>query len=501
MKYLCILLMTVVLLGAVVLPLPLLAQEVTPAAYSSDYNPSQLSYGLYWFGAAQTAKKFEPGQNNPYFDPARPTLIFVHGWQPDLSYLCPPDFRYDDCDQYNAGSVDTIQQWLDDGWNVGIFYWNQFSDEPSDVQYAEAKIWTATGPQQMRWRKWQNAFSSTYEEAPAGTPSAAELFFEAYRAALTEQDYTGGNIRVAGHSLGNQMAVRLAWLAEEAIEAGDLPAKLRPDRVVLLDPYWSNGPKSYLDGKSTGQQVGEYVEALLPKGILFEWYWSSSLTVSGADMTGQDSTPGYTNNELKPLMLYAEMDPAFVSGQMSKHQAAWNLYFWSYAFDGPAPCSGEACQQMTKLLAKMSDDQLAAAMQSNYRWAQNAGSLTPTPDDDTFQSSLAANAPYTATQMTASPSVQYPGWPVTLTVTIVDNSQARPGEAVLVTFGANSDQIPPRAVASDGTAQFQFTSYNSGTVTITATTGGAGSAGQVTTTVTFSGVLQSTYLPVAVKNP
>ena len=74
------------------------AQEVTTSAYSSDYDPALLSYGLYWFGSAQTAKKFVPGQGNPYFDPTKPTLIFAHGWQPDLSYNCPPDFQYDGCD-------------------------------------------------------------------------------------------------------------------------------------------------------------------------------------------------------------------------------------------------------------------------------------------------------------------------------------------------------------------------------------------------------------------
>jgi hypothetical protein len=449
------------------------------AAYSSDYNPGQLSYGLYWFGAAQTAKKFVSGEVNPYFDSTKPTLIFAHGWQPNLSYSCPPDFQYDvTCDQRDAGSDDTIQAWISAGWNVGIFYWNQFSDEPS-VPDAEAKIWTNNGPQQMRWRKWTSQWVSTYQAAPTGTKSAGELFFEAYVAALTAQDYTGGNIRIAGHSLGNQMVVRLAKLVSDAVDAGTVPQKLLPNRVVLLDPYWSTGAKDYLGGKGTGQVVREYVHALIPKGVLFEWYWASNLGGDG-------------NDELKRMMLYAEMNPGFVSDQMSKHQAAVNIYFWSYAFAGPDPCTGDDCHNMTKVLAKMSDAQLAAAMQSNYTWTQDAGIGTASPQDDTFQNGLRANAPYLVTQITASPSTQAVGQPVLLTATVVDKNNASAGDGILVALHASAGIIPPRTTTSGGTVQLSFTSLVSGTVTIAASTRGTGGPTQATVNVIFSDTVTTT---------
>lgn len=85
----------------------------------------------------------------------------------------------------------------------------------------------------MRWRKG----GGSYEEAPAGTPSAAELFYDVYVAAMTEQNYTGGNIRIAGHSLGNQMVVCLAKLVKDGITAGAVPERLRPTRIALLDLY------------------------------------------------------------------------------------------------------------------------------------------------------------------------------------------------------------------------------------------------------------------------
>jgi len=103
-------------------------------------------------------------------------VIFAHGWQPWISQSNPPDFVYDTNDGRTSGSDDTATAWINDGWNIGIFYWNQFADEPTDVRYAEAKIWTANGPKDMRWRKggW---FPGSYEEAPSCTPSAGELFY------------------------------------------------------------------------------------------------------------------------------------------------------------------------------------------------------------------------------------------------------------------------------------------------------------------------------------
>ena len=464
-----------------VMALAISAATLTPTPAQTaplvGYDPNALSYGLYWFGLNNANQKFVHGEANPYFDPTKPTLIFAHGWQPNLSALYPPNFIYNnsyDCAS-NTGFVNTANAWIGDGWNVGIFYWNQFSDEPDNVQWAEAKIWTPDGPQRMRWRKG----GATYEEAPAGTPSAADLFYQTYVAAMTEYDYTGGNIRIAGHSLGNQMATRLTKLIHDGIASGNVPAKLRSARVTLLDPYWSLDAKDYLGGKTTGQVIREYVAELLPTGTLFEWYWSSSLTVS---------PNGDANDALKPMTMYAAMNPAYVSDptNMRQHCAAYHLYFWSYAFDGPAACTGEACLAMTKLLSKMADAQLAAVMRSDYAWSQNGGASTATPDDDIYQSSARSNAPYTVTQLIADPVTATVGiHTVTLTATVVDKNNDPAGDGTLVTFSADLGAISARAVTSGGMAIAHITSEVTGTAHISATTRGAGSVAQSSTTASF----------------
>ncbi len=449
-----------------------------PVRAADPYDPNSLSYGLYWFGLDNACQKFVSGEANPYFNPARPTVIFVHGWRPVPSALYPPNFTYSD-----GGGVNTANAWINDGWNVGIFFWNQFADE-ANVQDAEAKIWANDGPQRMRWR---NGYGF-YQEAPSGTPSAGELFYQAYLAALTEHPYTGGDIRLAGHSLGSQMVVRLAGLVGDGVEAGQVPAHLLPDRVALLDPYWSIGAKSYLGGQATGSAARQYVAGLIPQGVLVEWYRSSSLTVE---------PQGDSNQALEPMTFYADMTPTFVSDAMSQHRAARHLYFWAYAFASPPDCSGDACLVEAHLLSRMSNARLAAQMRSDYTWGQSEGASTASPADDLYQPLIRAGAPYTITSLAASTGTTPPLQPVTITAQAQTQALAPVEEGTLVSFAAEGGSISPRAPVQGGAALAHFTPLISGTARITAATGGSP---QRVLTLTVTGSAQYRYLPVLLKS-
>jgi hypothetical protein len=185
---------------------------------------------------------------------------------------------------------------------------------------------------------------------------------------------------------------------------------------------------------------------------------------------------------------------------MSKHCAAWNLYFWSYAFAGPPECSGDACLiSPAKMLSKVSDARLAVLMRSDYTWAQNAGGLTSTPDDDTYQSNIQSNAPYSVTQLIANPVIQKPGKVITVTATVEDKNNAQAGDGILVAFGADLGTISPRSATSGGVAIAHLTSNISGTAHITATTGGTGGTIQNTASATFS-EQGGTYLPLVLRD-
>lgn len=469
------------LLSLVVVALLLLAPNSARTAPLDDYDPDELSYGLYWFGKNGDNQKFEPGVPNAYFSSTKPTLIFVHGWQPFLSGNLP-NFTYD--------GTDTAAPWIDDNWNVGIFVWNQFSDEmtgvageigfpggepPQGVLDAEAKIWTPDGPQGMRWRDWDDddplPIPDGYSDPPPEIAGydAAELFYEEYVAAL--EGYSG-TVRIAGHSLGNQMAVRLTKLVHDGIAAGEVAEDLRPTRVALLDPYWSPDPRTYLDGETTGDVVREYVAELLPTGTLFEWYWSSGWTTPDE---------GDANDDLKPMMLYAEMDPAYASEDLDKHMAPRYLYFWSKGFPDACTGVGDDC----RLLGQMSDAQLASLMRSDFRWEQSTGQATDTPSDDFYTATQQADAPYAVTQLQADTSTQTAGGVITVTATVTSSASPAP-DGTLVTFDTDLGSISTRSVVSGGTALAHVTSEAAGTAHISATTQGAGGALQSTLTVTFT---------------
>ena len=477
------------MLSLAVIALLLLSPLPARTAPLGDYNPNELCYGLYWFGKGGLNQKLESGKPNLYFNPTRPTVIFVHGWQPYLSNNMP---------NFDFNGNDTAAAWIDDGWNIGIFVWNQFSDEttglapggswfpgggpPQGVLDAEAKVWTPDGPQGMRWRDWDDLppLGDGYSDGPSDK-CAADLFYEEYVAAM--EGYTG-TVRIAGHSLGNQMAVRLTRLVDDGITAGEVPEHLRPARVALLDPYWSLGGKDYLDGETTGDAIREYVAELLPTGTLFEWYWSSEWTTPDE---------GYANDDLKPMMLYAEMDPAYATDGLGRHMAPRYLYFWSKEFPDGCTGVGDDC----RLLGQMSDAQLASLMRSDYRWAQSEGRGTETPSDDVYTATQQTDAPYVVTQLQTDTPTQAVGGVITVTATVTSSASPAP-DGTLVTFATDLGAISARTTTSGGVALAHVTSDVTGTAHISATTRGAGGAVQHTLVVTFT-EKHLVYLPLVLR--
>lgn len=91
-------------------------------------------------------------------------------------------------------------------------------------------------------------------------------------------DYTGNCIILAGNSLGNQMAIVIAKKLKDSINAGHTNSKLKPKRIALLDPFYSNGSKSYIGNQWTGDKARGYVDSLKSWGVIFEAHQSSSVS-------------------------------------------------------------------------------------------------------------------------------------------------------------------------------------------------------------------------------
>lgn len=350
------------------------AESVTIQGTGAPYSGTTLDYGIYWYGIDNVSQKAVPGVYNPYFSPSKPTVIYVHGWQNGSTpQLKRESFNYKQNDATYGVDVDTADAWIRAGWNIGIFYWNQFADE-GEVTDAEAKIWTASGPKQMRWRK----VDGTYSSGPA--KSAGELFYDSY--VSTMQGYTGNNVRIAGHSLGNQMATRLTKLVSDKVSAGQLPANLRPKRVALLDPFWSKYGKDYLGGKWTGEVSRQYVTELKTKGVVFEHYKSSGITDVGI---------GDANLDMEKLTAFSNMAPWYIpsTNLAAKHVAAPNEYFYSFYTAPPeeVTISWGTRSQTGKVAASAatSDARIKEMMDPTKYWVQVEGRYTQDPADDMYE--------------------------------------------------------------------------------------------------------------------
>lgn len=96
-----------------------------------SYNTAQAprpDYGLYWFGLGNKSVKFEEGKVNPYYDPNKPTVIYVHGWEKDTGIgNFRETFNYKLNDPTYGIDINIADAWIKAGWNIGIFYWDMFS--------------------------------------------------------------------------------------------------------------------------------------------------------------------------------------------------------------------------------------------------------------------------------------------------------------------------------------------------------------------------------------
>lgn len=337
-----------------------------PAAATVDANVfdcDKLDYGIYWFGKGDVAQKAEKGTKSAFFDPKRPTFLYIHGWQArSHKTKRRPSFNYRKTDPILGVNRDAADAWVDAGWNVGIFYWSQFADEDL-VRLAEDKIWNS---KPLTWRRCDGNPSS--EGAPGGNVS--DLLFDSFVAAM--EGYSGPNIRIAGHSLGNQLATRLADRLSIAVNEGKLAPSMRPKRVALLDPFWTMGTTLF-EGRAP--IVRPMIERMVSEGVIFERYKTSDIL---------DNRVGDQNQELTKVIGETEIFPDYYSkeNQAARHLAAPFLYFLSFGNPAPRGCV-KPCNDLAPSAAT-SDERMLELMKDPAQWVQLGGRLTPDTADNAF---------------------------------------------------------------------------------------------------------------------
>jgi Lipase (class 3) len=327
-------------------------------------NFEQLDVNIYWYGPGNVSERAVGGQSNPWFNPSRPTVIYIHGWQPNTTQQRKRESF--DRTQYNA-NADVARGWIDRGWNVGIFYWNQLADE-SEVKDAEAKIYTVDRSKFTNATRWRDV-TGTYRPGPDET--VTQQFVRAFKSAM--QNYSGSEVRIVGHSLGAQIAVTGTSALWKESKAGTLARNKLPNRVALLDHAYLSGAHAWINDQWTGEVGRALVRENRPE-IAYENYRTSGSTSNGFI--------GDVNNGLMDITAFVEVKPWMYSAFdfAAKHNFAPGYYFEGMNnTSAKVKCTGRPVPSASLALSAVK-----AFSDAGSKFEQIDGKYSRTPSDDTW---------------------------------------------------------------------------------------------------------------------
>ncbi|HOO23223.1 MAG TPA: hypothetical protein PKY53_06045 [Clostridia bacterium] len=289
--------------------------------------PDMREMGLFWAEWDNTQSKAvlkdaDSEEGAALIDPAKPTIIMVHGMLTDGYYHQEPFYlgsKSGNPSEFGltTDSVSMINLWILEGWNVGVYHYNRFGSEAGPAPI-EAKIWGIDGEKGMRIQHEDASYSDNVTEY-----SLAEHFVAEYLRAMNLLPETMGDreIRVAAHSMGGELMSASIFLLTEVSSAGQLEYKKLPDRYALLDPYFSTnidmgdkmmymGPKDMTirwSGKqivnnNTGYTTIECLKDLAANGIALEYYTNKESFLKA-------SMPEDITEDLKAISVYVIVNP------------------------------------------------------------------------------------------------------------------------------------------------------------------------------------------------
>lgn len=386
----------------------LLLFSVTVSLGFSAHAQQAPKNGFYWF---KSNTDFELASNNldsGYYNPQSKTLIFLHGWQNNsIGQDSYEAFDYIKHDHINGFSGDLVRIWKDKGWNVGAYYWREFADD--DLPWAESKIWSNADVFGMRM-KVKNTNGDVeiikHNNLPAHikNSSVSDLFYDAYLDAMS--NHGDGEIRLVGHSLGSQLALAAARKISDAVMAGEVSEYLHPDRLGLLDPFFSNILKPFWFFTTTGEKSVEAAEILKDAGVVFELYRTSLAPVVGqiVGLATMDDDSVLKINKLSAhqnmRLWYVGLDEGPIEQIANRHIAAPYLYFESMKYEAPTevriggwvgPWYFRHWNPFARietgkkaLSAATSGERVKEMMTSQYYWDQVEGRYTNTTHDNQF---------------------------------------------------------------------------------------------------------------------
>ena len=345
------------------------------------YYYEECDWGVYFYGAEKNGsndgvgcEKWVAGQANRFFDASKPTIIYTHGWQLDgVKNKGRENFRLEG----NDVDIQTQNFWIEQGWNVGIFHWIQFADDGGipPPREAEAKIYDAQNT--LTGMAWKKTDGNKVVTNPI-TKSVMQLYADEYQG-IFGAGYTGSEIRLVGNSLGGNLTMALL------MELHQRNTNRKPQRVTLIDPYWSLNLGS-------GQAVFpySYPDAYMLAADAAHIYRDNYNTAIEYFRTSLAGAAG-TNEELIKYTAFSHFGTDYSWNVISKHTTPVRQYFWSRGGNAPiewwrpnvtqpfVPTGNVAANAAT------SNVRIREMMVDSLYWNHIEGRSTVTPSDDVFE--------------------------------------------------------------------------------------------------------------------
>lgn len=354
------------------------------------YYYDELDYGFYFFdyqpGATPNAdavgcQKYVPGVSNPFFDPTKPTIIYVHGNAPgSITSRTREDFLI----QEGGLNLQSHNIWKQQGWNVAIFYWIQYADEAAaDLvpRNSEGKIYDPNRSYvKMRWKKADGSFVSN-----GGNKAVKDLFAEEYLK-IFGNGYSGAEIRIVGNSLGGNLTMA------GSLELHRRGASRMPSRITLMDPFWSplrtnTDPANAAYVASFDENVtssdeygGLSAEILAARGVAIEYFRTSLLGANGLSArAGRAAAVTHFGSEF------------LGNNHIRKHTVPVRQYFHSRGAASPLeifrpnPWTAWALTGLQAGSAATSNARIKQMMRSDKHWNQIFGRGTASMADDQME--------------------------------------------------------------------------------------------------------------------
>lgn len=225
--------------------------------------------------------------------------------------------------------------------------------------------------------RWKNKEGKSQAWKAGGRKSVGQIFYDSVVASLANADTSAGSnfsLRLVGHSLGGNNVMAAGYKLAAAADKGDIPSFFKPDRIDMLDPFWSPVHEAAVLSRMYNLHFTHGVTVTVSSGSAF----------SSPRQYSQDLQNCGTG---KCAASFSQIDPAYVNplgtawlagaGYPLVHMAAKATYFLTIDPNDPNAKQGPSAQTASKVLDKF--------RASGKFWRQVGGRHTETILDDKYE--------------------------------------------------------------------------------------------------------------------